>query len=168
MGLFVESLAVQFSKTFLHDPVMKALWDGSMLWGDIPGILDMKSECQKALDSPLSIESPVKATAFTASSGPTVAEGYEVCGIKTIIVRNLPRDITTEKLRAIFEKYGPVRDIYIPKNMDKSSPYFGTIKGFSLIKFLKAEDSARAYHTEYGCLTIGKNNITVEFAKEDR
>jgi FUS-interacting serine-arginine-rich protein 1 len=89
-------------------------------------------------------------------------------GIKTVITRNLPRDITVDALRGVFEKYGPIRDIYIPRNMDKSSPYFGTIKGFALVKFLKPTDSARAYESEYGRLTMGKNNITVEFAKEDR
>jgi RNA recognition motif-containing protein len=89
-------------------------------------------------------------------------------GIKTIITRNLPRDITVAALQTVFQKYGPVRDVYIPKNMDKSSPHFGTIKGFALVKFLKADDSARAYENEYGRLRIGKNNITVEFAKEDR
>jgi FUS-interacting serine-arginine-rich protein 1 len=89
-------------------------------------------------------------------------------GIKTLIFRNLPRDITVETLRRVVEKYGPVRDIYIPKNMDRASPYFGTIKGFALIKFLQPEDSARAYQEEYGRLTIGKNNITVEFAAADR
>jgi RNA recognition motif-containing protein len=53
--------------------------------------------------------------------------------IKTIIARNLPRDITMDELRFIFEKYGVVRDIYIPKNQDTQSAYFGTIKGFALI-----------------------------------
>jgi hypothetical protein len=89
-------------------------------------------------------------------------------GIKTVITRNLPRDITVEQLRAVFEKYGPIKDIYIPKNMDKSSSYFGTIKGFALIKFLNPLHSTAAYNNEYGKLTIGRNKITVEFAKEDR
>jgi hypothetical protein len=89
-------------------------------------------------------------------------------GIKTVIARNLPRDVSVQALRAVFEKYGPIKDIYIPKNMDRSSQYFGTIKGFALIKFLNAEHSATAYSSEYGRLTLGKNNITLEFAKEDR
>ncbi len=91
-----------------------------------------------------------------------------VAGIKTLIARNLPRDITVQKLRDVFEKYGPVKDVYIPKNMDKSSPYFGTTKGFALIKFLNAEHSAKAFTSEYGRLAIGRNNISLEFAKEDR
>lgn len=91
-----------------------------------------------------------------------------VPGIKTLIARNLPRDITIQQLRFAFEKYGPVKDIYIPKNMDRSSPYFGTTKGFALIKFLNADHTAKAFTSEYGRLAIGRNNISLEFAKEDR
>ena len=56
---------------------------------------------------------------------------------KTIIIRNLPRhsyDLAAVLLKAA-SPYGTVRDVYIPKNMDASSPYFGTIKGFALVKF---------------------------------
>lgn len=105
---------------------------------------------------------------FPSKGRPAVEVPAYTPGIKTVITRNLPRNITVEQLRCVFEKYGPIKDIYIPKNMDKSSPYFGTTKGFALIKFLKPTDSARAYESEYSRLTIGKNNITVEFAKEDR
>jgi FUS-interacting serine-arginine-rich protein 1 len=84
------------------------------------------------------------------------------------MAKNLPRDITVEKLRSVFEVYGPLRDVYIPKNMDKSSPYFGTIKGFAKVMFLKPEDSAKAYQAQLNRLTIGANKIVIEFAKEDR
>ena len=89
-------------------------------------------------------------------------------GIKTLIVHNLPRDITVEKLRIVFEKYGPVKDVYIPKNMDMSNPLYGTNKGFAIIKFLNADHSASAFINEYGRLVIGSNIITVEFAKSDK
>ena len=161
---------------------MKALWDGTMAWGDIPGILDDKPSTRR--DSVSSSESEPDVTRICSHSRrvafaqkPVVKEFVKdvapvvpayTPGIKTVITRNLPRDISVEQLRGVFEKYGPIRDIYIPRNMDKSSPYFGTIKGFALIKFLKPTDSARAYESEYGRLTIGRNNITVEFAKEDR
>jgi hypothetical protein len=161
---------------------MKALWDGTMAWGDIPGILDDKPSTRR--DSISSSESEPDVARICSHSrrvafaqkpivkeyikdAPPAVPAYTP-GIKTVITRNLPRDISVEQLRGVFEKYGPIRDIYIPRNMDKSSPYFGTIKGFALIKFLKSTDSARAYESEYGRLTMGKNNITVEFAKEDR
>jgi hypothetical protein len=52
--------------------------------------------------------------------------------------------------------------------MDKSSPYFGTIKGFAKIQFLKSDDSAAAYTAEWSILNIRGKNIALEFAKEDR
>ena len=91
-----------------------------------------------------------------------------VVGIKTLIARNLPRDITVETVRAAFGRYGQVRDVYIPKNMDRNSPHFGTVKGFALVKFNAPEESAAAYQNEWGRLQFGKNKITVEFAQQDR
>jgi hypothetical protein len=207
MTAVVESLAYDFSKMWADDPIMVALWEGTMAWGDIPGILDDKPSARRVsissdesepdiaricshnrrvkfaekpavkVISPADYSSkeydPVyggfaPAGRFATAERATVQVPPYTPGIKTVITRNLPRDIKVEQLRVVFEKYGPIRDIYIPKNADRSSPYFGTIKGFALIKFLKPEDSARAYESEYGRLTIGRNNITVEFAKEDR
>ena len=174
---------MDFTATFQRwrdeDPILKALWDGTMLWGDIPGICDDVPRDRSASVSSVETEpepEPVTRCSHSrrvqfadkpAAAPARVVPAYTP-GIKTVITRNLPRDITVDALRGVFEKYGPIRDIYIPRNMDKSSPYFGTIKGFALIKFLKPADSARAYENEYGRLTMGKNNITVEFAKEDR
>ncbi len=160
----VESLAAAFGRLWLDDETTRDLWYNRIDWGNIPEVDELDSKPahliqRMDLEPPAAVE-PVKPVAPVV---PAFAPG-----IKTIITRNLPRDITVEQLRCVFEKYGPVRDVYIPRNMDKSSPYFGTIKGFALIKFLKPEHSATAYTEQYGRLTIGKNNITVEFAKEDR
>ena len=175
-----DDLSRSLAEMWLDDPVMKALWDGTMAWGDIPGILDDKPRARAASISSEESEPDILTicshsrrvkfadrTVVKAAPVAPVVPDYTP-GIKTVITRNLPRDVRVEQLRAVFEKYGPIKDIYIPKNMDKSSPYFGTIKGFALIKFLKPTDSARAYENEYGRLTLGRNNITVEFAKEDR
>jgi hypothetical protein len=96
---------------------------------------------------------------------PTVAPIAAKKPIKTIIVRNLPRDITIPEMKNLFGKYGPIENLYIPKNTDQSSPYFGTIKGFALIKFFKADDTAKTFSTTY---TIRGKKLTVEYAKEDR
>lgn len=178
----VADASAALQRLLLDDPVMRDLWDGRLAWGDIPGILDdpphRRAETARWAD--------VEETEEVAPATPARGRRTEECpgaplksrpepsvpaftpGIKTIITRNLPRDITVADLQTVFQKYGPVRDVYIPKNMDRSSPHFGTVKGFALVKFLKADDSARAYEGEYGRLRIGKNNITVEFAKEDR
>ena len=88
--------------------------------------------------------------------------------IKTLIIHNIPRDITVTDLRYLFEKYGPIRDIYIPRNMDRSSRLYNTIKGFALIKFFNAMDAQSAYDAEFGRLYIGFKLISIEFAKEER
>jgi hypothetical protein len=155
MSLSIKNFTSAFDQMIIEDPIFKALWDGTMAWGDIPGILDENPS--KSFDSHDNI-----------SSSPDIIIPSYTHGIKTIITRNLPRDISVDHLRIIFEKYGPIKDIYIPKNMDKHSPYFGTIKGFALIKFLNSQHSAQAYLNLYGRLRFGKNNITLEFAKQDR
>ncbi len=184
-------LITDFKQMLLQDPIMKALWEGSMKWGDIPGILDVKPR-RDSITSVASDESEeyeecdliriCSHNRRVAFADKPIVKKYNINeapvsvpdvppftpGIKTVIARNLPRDVTVQTLRGVFEKYGPIKDIYIPKNMDRNSQYFGTIKGFALIKFLNAEHSAAAYTNEYGRLTLGKNHITIEFAKEDR
>jgi RNA recognition motif-containing protein len=86
-------------------------------------------------------------------------------GIRTVMARNLPRDITLKELHAGFAFYGTIQDIYLPKNMDKSSPYYGTIRGFALIRYAKPTEAARA--VAVGPLQIEKNIIMLEFAKAD-
>jgi FUS-interacting serine-arginine-rich protein 1 len=88
--------------------------------------------------------------------------------IKTLIIHNIPRDCRVTDLRYLFEKYGPIRDIYIPRNMDRSSRLYDTIKGFALIKFFNAMDAQSAYDAEFGRLYIGFRLISIEFAKEER
>ena len=87
-------------------------------------------------------------------------------GVRTVMARNLPRDITLKDLHAGFAFYGTIQDIYLPKNMDKSSPYYGTIRGFALIKYAKPLEAARA--VAVGPLQMEKNIILLEFAKADR
>jgi hypothetical protein len=104
---------------------------------------------------------------------------------KTIILRNLPRDCEDLEtaLQLTFMRYTSLKDIYIPKNVDTSSPYFGTIKGFALIKFGQLSDSVAAYNaalapvlatgsgssgSSSGTFKLGRNYVSVEYAKEDR
>ena len=92
---------------------------------------------------------------------------YNPKGVKTLWAGNLPRDITVDELKSIFEKHGATYDIYIPKNQNQQSPYYGTIKGFAIIKFLTSQGSTRAFMAETSSLMIRGKKITVEFAKED-
>lgn len=178
------------------DPVHRALSEGWMTWSSIPGILDVKKTAPRVPPKAVIHTTDEVEGAYTPPCTPPGAPNFEphafhvprnVCSepapqkhvawadkpvvantIKTLIIRNLPRDITMGDIRGAFEKYGPITDVYIPKNMDRNSQYFGTIKGFALVKFLSAADSAKAQAAEYGRLKFGVKNAAVEFAKEDR
>ena len=190
-----EPLSAAFRRMWEGDAVFEELWSGRTPWGYIDGITEDSAGYRKA-ETPswadLSIAAEPVLLSGTVGQSPAAEKPLPpphrevppfTVGIKdtapravppappgrmTLILRNLPRDITVEGVRRVLDRYGPIRDIYIPRNMDQNSPYYGTIKGFALIKFLKPEDSAAAYQSEYGVLTIGKNNITVEFAAQDR
>jgi hypothetical protein len=209
----IESLADSFNKLWLEDPIIKALQNGTMAWGDIPEIVDeiySSASTYTSTYTPVSRgRSPIRTPhTFRSISRSSSASSYRTPGrsispsptrysspvpdsrynprnrdksplhepvvppftpgVCTIMAKNLPRDISTQELRYIFEKYGPIRDIYIPKNMDKSSPYFGTIKGFAKIQFISSEHSALAYTSEYARITIRSKQIALEFAKQDR
>ena len=88
-------------------------------------------------------------------------------GIRTLMVKNLPRDTTPEKLtnelRSIFKAYGPIKDVYIPINRD--GQYAGTIKGFAKVQFQNADHTTIAVSQS---ITIRKNKLGIEYAKEDR
>lgn len=197
-----DSLADSLNEMWLDDPVMKALWEGKMAWGDIlctpeeeersriaRAEREQREAAERAERDALLAEYAArdaardprkprvhfpKGEALTShyAEKPIIAVEREVpafpAGRRTLMAKNLPRDINVQELRTIFEKYGAIRDIYIPKNMDKSSPYFGTIKGFAKIQFLKADDTASAFNAQWGLLNIRSKNIALEPAAEDR
>ena len=176
------------------DPIMRGIRDGTMSWADAAEL----EEAEAAARLPVAIFTVPGTSAWAATpplvrqvaggTAPTTPPRPRVTfacpsaparpmfkkpptyskPCKTIILRNLPRDsddLATLLLKA-FSPYGTIRDVYIPKNMDVSSPYFGTIKGFALVKF--ADLSAAEAAVTAGSLRIGRNNLSVEFAKEDR
>ena len=160
---------IKFLQMFEEDPIFAELASGKKCWGDIlcetkphktitTTVTTTTTEVVDDTWEPVT-KKPKAATACAQSVTNT---------IKTVIARNLPRDISLDTLRAIFAKFGPIKDIYIPKNMDKASPYYGTTKGFALIKYISPSDSLAAYNSLYNNLTISKKMITIEFAKEDR
>ena len=103
-----------------------------------------------------------------ASKAPKVeASHVNPRGIRTIVARNLPRTITDLELRKRFGPHGAIQDVYIPKNTTPGK-YFGTIKGFALIKFHTPKDSTKAFLAEKDALFLGGNAVTLEFANQDR
>jgi len=125
-------------------------------WNDDVEVFEVPFETVKTRSAPMQIQQVTTTVLFNPNQ------------IKTLIARNLPRDVTPDELRTLFEKHGPIRDTYIPKNLDTNSPYYGTIKGFALIKFMSHTDSTRAFVTEQNRMYLRGKMITIEFAKEDR
>lgn len=125
-------------------------------WNDEIDTFEVPFETVKTRSAPMQVQQVTTTVLFNPNQ------------IKTLIARNLPRDVTADELRALFEKYGPIRDTYIPKNLDTNSPYYGTIKGFALIKFMSHTDSTRAFVAEQTRMCLRGKMITIEFAKEDR
>ena len=82
-------------------------------------------------------------------------------------MRNLPRDVTVTEMQAMFAPFGALHDVYVPKNTERGK-YFGTIKGFALIKFHTHKDSTKVFLAEKDALFLGGNAVTLEFANQDR
>ncbi|KAK3023659.1 hypothetical protein RJ639_043540, partial [Escallonia herrerae] len=67
-----------------------------------------------------------------------------------------------EDLRVPFERFGPVKDVYLPKNY-----YTGEPRGFGFVKFRNGEDAAEAKH-HLNHTVIGGREIAIVFAAENR
>ncbi|XP_004508323.3 serine/arginine-rich SC35-like splicing factor SCL28 [Cicer arietinum] len=79
-----------------------------------------------------------------------------------LLVRNLPLDARPEDLRGPFERYGPVKDVYLPRNY-----YTGEPRGFGFVKYRYGEDAAEAkQHLNHSI--IGGREIRIVFAEENR
>ncbi|KAG7028947.1 Serine/arginine-rich SC35-like splicing factor SCL28 [Cucurbita argyrosperma subsp. argyrosperma] len=79
-----------------------------------------------------------------------------------LLVRNLPLDARPEDLRTPFERFGPVKDVYLPKNY-----YTGEPRGFGFVKFRFSEDAIEAKQ-QLNQTVIGGREIRIVFAEENR
>ncbi|KAM5569129.1 serine/arginine-rich SC35-like splicing factor SCL28 [Rosa sericea] len=79
-----------------------------------------------------------------------------------LLVRNLPLDARSDDLRIPFERFGPVKDVYLPKNY-----YTGEPRGFGFVKYRYAEDAAEAKQ-QMNHKLIGGREIRIVFAEENR
>ena len=189
-GLSLDCLFNTISPFSDADPIMRGIRDGTMSWADAAELEEAEATARLPV-APFAVPAtsawgaaPPLVRQVAGGTAPTTPPRPRVTfacpgapskkpltyskPCKTIILRNLPRDsddLEAALLKA-FSPYGTIRDVYIPKNMDVSSPYFGTIKGFALVKF--ADLSAAEAAVTAGSLRIGRNNLSVEFAKEDR
>uniref|UniRef100_A0A7S0UWD7 RRM domain-containing protein n=1 Tax=Polytomella parva TaxID=51329 RepID=A0A7S0UWD7_9CHLO len=80
----------------------------------------------------------------------------------SLAVRNLRDDVTADDLRLKFEKYGAIRDVYIPVDYYTRKPH-----GYGFVEFLNTKDAEDAIRNLNGCVIKGKE-ISVDFSKESR
>jgi hypothetical protein len=188
---YISDSAERIRALCLEDPFFIAVQNGSSLWGDImlreDALRSPVETIEVVIDPIASLPGAYEGGGihYGVTRNPAINTGAWAriksldvetapvmpeftLGIKTIIVRNLPRDVTTHDLDAIFKVHGAIKDIYIPKNMDKTSQYYGTVKGFALVKFLSPQSSANAYRALYGRLSLRAKDLTIEFASQDR
>ncbi|PSR85170.1 Serine/arginine-rich SC35-like splicing factor, partial [Actinidia chinensis var. chinensis] len=79
-----------------------------------------------------------------------------------LLVRNISLDVRPEDLRIPFERFGPIKDVYLPKDY-----YTGEPKGFGFVKFQYPKDAADAKeHLNY--TVVGGREIRIVFAEENR
>ena len=91
--------------------------------------------------------------------------------IHTLVVKKIPHkldyDQTRMELTTMFAKHGIVEDVGLLRNNDRSSPFYGTLKGIAFIRFRQIEDCWKAFEAEIDCSLCG-NPVMLEFATEDR
>ncbi|XP_030462237.1 serine/arginine-rich SC35-like splicing factor SCL30 isoform X3 [Syzygium oleosum] len=80
----------------------------------------------------------------------------------SLLVRNIPLDCRAEELRIPFERFGPVRDIYLPRDY-----YTGQPRGFAFVEFVEPHDAADAQYHMDGQNFAGRK-ISVVVAAENR
>ncbi|GJW90831.1 serine/arginine-rich SC35-like splicing factor SCL30A [Tanacetum coccineum] len=79
----------------------------------------------------------------------------------SLLVRNLRRDCRPEDLRRPFGQFGPLKDIYLPRDY-----YSGEPRGFGFVQFLEPADAAEEKYQMDGQVLQGRQ-LTVVFAEEN-
>ncbi|KAL8142867.1 hypothetical protein V2J09_015899 [Rumex salicifolius] len=80
----------------------------------------------------------------------------------SLLVRNLRHDCRSEDLRSEFGRFGPIKDIYLPRDY-----YSGEPRGFGFVQFVDPADATDAKYELDGYVLLGRE-LTVVFAEENR
>ncbi|KMT14331.1 hypothetical protein BVRB_4g071150 isoform A [Beta vulgaris subsp. vulgaris] len=80
----------------------------------------------------------------------------------SLLVRNLRHDCRPEDLRRPFGQFGPLKDIYLPRDY-----YTGAPRGFGFVQYVDPADAADAKYRMDGQIFQGRE-LTVVFAEENR
>ncbi|KAI4987343.1 hypothetical protein ZWY2020_020143 [Hordeum vulgare] len=111
---------------------------------------------------PIPLRTP--AAADLPGRSPDHAQQYheEEQGSGSLLVRNIPLSARAEDLRVPFERFGPVRDVYLPKDY-----YSGEPRGFAFVEFVDPYDASEAQYHMNRQVFFGRE-ITVVLAAESR
>ncbi|XP_041027854.1 serine/arginine-rich SC35-like splicing factor SCL33 isoform X2 [Juglans microcarpa x Juglans regia] len=80
----------------------------------------------------------------------------------SLLVRNLRHDCRSEDLRGPFGQFGPLKDVYLPRDYHTGEP-----RGFGFVQFVDPADAADAKYHMDGQILLGRE-LTVVFAEENR
>lgn len=174
------------------DPILRAVQNGTLSWDEafttedeavlqasvlhgtrgrvIEDILELVEKPRVRWAEEVTVcEMPsVKGVAAAVSAQPSApAISANPRNIKTLFVRNLPRDVTVAEMQAMFAPFGALHDVYVPKNTERGK-YFGTIKGFALIKYKHHSESTRAFLDVGAIFHLRGKEVSIEFAKQDQ
>eukprot|EP00249_Psilotum_nudum_P021579 c28159_g2_i3 orf=267-1232(+) len=80
----------------------------------------------------------------------------------SLLVRNIPRESRPDDVRIRFERFGSIKDVYLPKDY-----YTGEPRGFGFVQYFNPVDAAEARHRMDHQMFNGRE-ITVVFADDNR
>lgn len=80
-------------------------------------------------------------SAWRAAAGARACAAAMSGGRTSVLVRNLPLDVHPNDVRHEFERYGRVRDVYLPRDFHSKRA-----KGFGFVEFLDERDAEEAIH----------------------
>ncbi|KAK6925789.1 RNA recognition motif domain [Dillenia turbinata] len=80
----------------------------------------------------------------------------------SLLVRNLRHDCRPEDLRRPFGEFGPLKDVYLPRDYHTGEP-----RGFGFVQYVDPADAAEAKYQMDGQIFHGRE-LTVVFAEENR
>ena len=83
-----------------------------------------------------------------------------------IIAKHIPRNSNVGELYECFRLYGNVCNVHLPTYKDPKSPQYGSFRGFAVITYSTAEESARAVRAlSVTGLPLYDRRVMVEFAE---
>ncbi|KAK3019406.1 hypothetical protein RJ639_004656 [Escallonia herrerae] len=80
----------------------------------------------------------------------------------SLLVRNLHHGCRPEDLRRRFEEFGPLKDVYLPRDY-----YSGEPRGFGFVQYIDPADAEEAKYYMDGQVLLARE-LTVVFAEENR